>query len=164
MGSGKTTFGKYLAESLDIEFVDLDEVLVLKHTMSISEMFKSKGEKWFRAEETHELEKLMKEDNKILSLGGGTPLYNDNIDLINDRSISFYLKSSVQKLFKNLQYNKDRRPLIANLSDKKLFDFIQKNLSIREGIYKKAKHTLNFDNDSYETNVTEVKRIIDLYK
>ena len=160
MGSGKTTYGKLLAERLGLDFIDLDDFIVEKSGMEIAEIFKIKGENWFRKIETKYLEELIKRDNLILSLGGGTPMQNGNMNLINDFTESVYLKASVNTLYKYLKYNRSKRPIIKNLSDSELKEFISKHLDERLPFYSKAKLSVVTDSKSIEEVVEALSWIV----
>ena len=109
MGSGKTTIGIQLARKLFLNFTDLDDFIEEKEQQSIKEIFKQKGEIYFRKIEHKYLKQFINENESyVLSLGGGTPCYAGNLDLIlkNKKSLSFYLRGSIPTLFKRLSENK----------------------------------------------------------
>ena len=123
MGSGKTTIGIQLAKKLYLNFTDLDEFIEEKEQKSIKEIFKQKGEIYFRKIEHKYLKQFINENESyVLSLGGGTPCYAGNLDLIlhDKNNLSFYLRGSISTLFKRLSENKFKRPLINDLSDNQL--------------------------------------------
>ncbi|MDR2121942.1 MAG: shikimate kinase, partial [Flavobacteriaceae bacterium] len=102
MGSGKTTVGKRLSENLNLNFVDLDDYIVSNEKRSIKDIFSEKGEIYFRKIENSCLDTVLNTDNIVLSPGGGTPVYYNNMELINSKSISFYLKMSPAELTERL--------------------------------------------------------------
>src|SRR5690625_7262031 len=103
MGSGKSTIGKELANTFNYKFIDLDEFIEASETQSISEIFKNGGEIKFRKlERLYLLEILEEEKNAIIAFGGGSPVYYDNIDKINEHSFSFYLIITPPQLFEKL--------------------------------------------------------------
>jgi shikimate kinase len=150
MGSGKSTLGKELASELNYKFLDLDDFIAEKENSTIANLFKTKGEIYFRKKETHYLKEIISHtDHIVLSLGGGTPCYNPNMELINESSnvISFYLKLSIPLLSKRLFSAKDQRPLISHInSEDDMLEFIGKHLFERSYYYTQAKHTINTDN------------------
>ena len=88
MGSGKSTIGKKLSEVLMYNFIDLDDYITKRESLSIQDIFETKGEIYFRKKETEYLmEVLWEESNIILSLGGGTPCYGNNLKIINDNRL-----------------------------------------------------------------------------
>ncbi|MEN8137001.1 MAG: shikimate kinase [Bacteroidota bacterium] len=161
MGSGKSTYGSLLAEKLGYSFVDLDDYIVDELKMSIAEIFQAKGEKWFREYESESLNKLIKSDgNILLSLGGGTPVYNNNMELINRYSKSIYLNASVDTLYEYLKNARSKRPIIKDLSDVELYEFILKHLGKRREYYKMAKSSVITDKKTIEQIVDELEQIV----
>jgi shikimate kinase len=130
MSSGKSTIGKHLADKLFLPFIDLDIYIEKKEKKSVSDIFKNKGEIYFRLIEHKYLKEILISDQKVvLSLGGGTPCYADNMNLINTaNTISFYLQTSIKVLVDRLTKEKDDRPLIASLEDNKISEFVAKHL------------------------------------
>lgn len=140
MGSGKSTIGKLLSERLNIKHFDLDDVIQKQENKSISEIFAIKGEDYFRILEKKYLNQLMIKDQFIISTGGGTPIHNNMIDLMQKNGRCIYLKCSSEILFNRLKKNKNKRPLISNLSEENLKIFIEKTLSERKMFYEKSEH------------------------
>ena len=125
--------------------------------MPTPERFKKKGEIFFRRQERALLEEIVAtEDSCILSLGGGTPAYYNNMELINQNSESIFLRTSVKNLTERLLKQKHKRPLIANISDQDLPEFIAKHLFERNIFYNKAKYTVNTDDKTPEMVVEEL--------
>ena len=110
MASGKSSIGRRLSKKLSLRFLDLDDYIIEKEKMSISEIFKNKGEVYFRLIENKYLKEVLNfEDDFILALGGGTPCYANNMHLIkNSDAVSFYLQSSVKSLVKRLLKRKSK--------------------------------------------------------
>lgn len=153
MGSGKSTIGHVLAQSLKKEYVDLDLLIEEREKRSVSDIFLKKGEIYFRKQERALLEELLGDSPDIvLSLGGGTPCFGDNMELIkNTCSNVFYLKVSIQELTKRLFLEKETRPLISHLEHKKdLEEFIRKHLFERNFYYLQAHHIIKPDHKSPE--------------
>lgn len=160
MGSGKSTIGSELSKILDYKFVDLDTFIETRETQSVSEIFKNKGEIYFRRKETDYLKELLDTNDKmILALGGGTPCYGINMDLISSKKsvLSIYLKASLNELYKRLLPKKAERPLISHLEDENDFmEFLGKHLFERSSFYSKAQTTIITDNKSINETVQEV--------
>ena len=164
MGSGKTLVSKELSVLNNFKIFDLDTEISKQNNRSITEIFKEKGEIFFRKTEKEVLEKILSsEKNIILSLGGGTPCYYNNIDSINEKTISIFLKTNVKTLAQRLSSEKDKRPLIQNISNEDLPEFIAKHLFERNPFYNQAKITINTDNLSAreiaEEILTQIKLI-----
>ena len=164
MGSGKTLVSKELNILNNFKIFDLDAEISKQNNRSITEIFKEKGEIFFRKIEKEVLEKILStEKNIILSLGGGTPCYYNNIDRINEKTISVFLKTNVKTLAQRLSSEKDKRPLIQNISNEDLPEFIAKHLFERNPFYNQAKITINTDNLSAreiaEEILTQIKLI-----
>ncbi|QXP79399.1 MULTISPECIES: shikimate kinase [Winogradskyella] len=161
MGSGKSTLGKELARSLSYSFLDLDDYIAEKETASISEIFKSKGEIYFRKKETEYLiEVINSSENIVLALGGGTPCYSNNMPLlINNTNVkSFYLKLSIPLLVDRLFTEKEKRPLISHLTSKEdLTEFIGKHLFERSQYYSQSQYMINTDRKTQLEILDELK-------
>lgn len=162
MGSGKTTIGKLLAKKLKISFLDLDEVIEERLEDSISNIFNGKGEIFFRKKEHEYLnDVLTQKNNFILSTGGGTPCYSGNMDtMLELADYVFYLKISIPGLVKRLILEKEQRPLIKNIDDGDLPEFIGKHLFERNNFYLKANHIIECDNKDPEALVDEIKGLL----
>lgn len=158
MASGKSTLGKALAEQLKMSFIDLDEELVRVMQMSIPEIFAQKGEIFFRKKETEVLAEVLQRDaNIVLSLGGGTPCYGNNIDLIHTHTQhTFYINLSIPNLVARIKGEKQQRPLVANIADEELPEFLGKHLFERAPFYNKAKHIINGNGKDVAATVAEI--------
>tara|TARA_R110000851_G_C12939080_1_gene552079 strand:+ start:186 stop:701 length:516 start_codon:yes stop_codon:yes gene_type:complete len=162
MGSGKTTIGKLLANKLKISFLDLDEVIEQGLEDSISNIFNGKGEIFFRKKE-HEylIDVLSKKEKLILSTGGGTPCYSGNMEtMLTLADHVFYLKVSIPGLVKRLLLEKEHRPLIKNIDNGDLPEFIGKHLFERNNFYLKANHIIECDDKDPETLVAEIQELL----
>lgn len=143
MGSGKSSVGKKLAHRMNYAFLDLDEYLENDQKKSVSELFAEKGEAAFRMLERMALHHTFSLENCIISTGGGTPVYFDNIDLMKKHGLCIYLKASIDVVLNRLQHHLDTRPLLAKLSKEELAEFIQNQLIERSPFYEKA--TIHID-------------------
>lgn len=138
MAAGKSTLGRALAESLGLPFKDLDQLIEAKSGSSVSELIFNKGELYFRNLEREVLQEVLKEQQFVLALGGGTPCYFDNMELLNSQSVTVYLERSIADLFGVLAIDRRERPLIAHLAEADLKEFIAKHLFERREFYEKA--------------------------
>tara|TARA_B100000900_G_scaffold399195_1_gene401469 strand:- start:969 stop:1484 length:516 start_codon:yes stop_codon:yes gene_type:complete len=162
MGSGKTEIGSWLSKKLSMKCIDLDQYIEEKEGFSITELFQKKGDIYFRKIESEYLNEIIKKDNCIISLGGGTPCYNENYKIFNnDNNISFYLKYSRKKLSKRLFEIKKNRPLISKFeSEEKLLEFISKHLFEREYYFSMAKNKINCDDKSIDQISKQIMEIL----
>lgn len=160
MGSGKSTIGKLLAKTVSYQFLDLDEYIENKEDASISEIFDDKGEIHFRKiEHTYLKDILSNTNNIVLSLGGGTPCYANNMQLIRSskNTISFYLKASINELVNRLENEKNQRPLVARFEGKEeLKEFIGKHLFERNHFYNLSDVSVIIDEKSKEKIIEEI--------
>lgn len=144
MGCGKSTLGKKLAAKTGYSFIDLDDVIVQKVGMSITEYFEAFGEPAFRAIEQRELHKLAGLKNTIIATGGGVPCHLDNMDWMNQHGKTVYLKLSPKALLSRLSQKEiESRPLLKGKTTEGLLEFIQSKLEERSPFYSRA--TLIFD-------------------
>ncbi len=143
MGSGKSVFGKRLAKRLNIKFFDLDKHIEQNYRMTIPSIFSTFDETVFRNIEKIELVKILKEDSFVLSCGGGTPCFNNNIDTINDYGLSIYIELDQESLVERLSKSRTKRPLITGLKQEELANKVSELLKIREKNYKQAHITVN---------------------
>ncbi|WP_445756402.1 shikimate kinase [Polaribacter sp.] len=162
MASGKSTIGKQLSKKLGIPFLDLDTYIYEKENKSVSEIFSQNGEIYFRKKEHEYLREVLEnQQDFILSLGGGTPCYANNIELIlNKNSISIYLKASIQTLSNRLLKNKNLRPLVAFLEDDQVPEFIAKHLFERRFFYEQARKVVVIDQKSVSEIVDEIGTLL----
>lgn len=157
MGSGKSHIAKTLSEKSGLKFIDLDKEISDRERLSIPEIFEKKGEIFFRKLEREVLEELFSSPkNCVLSLGGGTPVYYNNIEIINQNSISVYLRASVNTLYKRLSAQKEKRPIIAKISDEDLPEFIAKHLFERNPFYSKSQIIIDTDGKTPEAIADEI--------
>jgi len=162
MGSGKSVVAKKLAQQIGISVVELDEIIEEKCKMSIEEIFSTKGELFFRKQE-HQLflELLYNDMDMVISTGGGTPCYFNNHELLKGaNTISIYLKASIDTLYNRLLNGKQKRPLIVNLQDDAIKEFIAKHLFDRSFYYNQATFKLNVDEKSIDEIVNEIKSLL----
>ena len=162
MGCGKSTIARKLSNISRIPYLDLDKCIEERMNLSINEIFEQKGEIFFRKIE-HEilLELINLPESLIIGLGGGTPCYASNHELLNGQNtVSIYLKASIETLFNRLIVNKSNRPLIANLNDFELKEFIAKHLFDRSYYYNQATFKVVVDDKSIDETVLDIIEIL----
>jgi len=162
MGSGKTEIGKLLAKKIQLPFFDLDFLIENELGKSVSDLFSEKGEIYFRKIE-HELfaQQIQKKESYVLSLGGGTPCYaNNHLLLQQEDVVSIYLKASIATLVNRISINKKKRPLVKDLAENEMHEFIAKHLFDRSFYYNQCKHIIEVDNKSPTDVVEEIKKML----
>lgn len=145
MGAGKTTLGRALAKTLGLQFVDLDCYIEERYHKTISQIFADKGENGFRELEKRMLHEAGEFENVVISTGGGTPCFFDNMDYMKSQGTTVYLDVPVERLFIRLSIARHKRPLIKEKNDEELRAFISEQLEKREGYYRKAEYTFIAD-------------------
>ncbi|MBE51038.1 MAG: shikimate kinase [Flavobacteriales bacterium] len=154
MGSGKSYIAKIFSKKYNLNHIDLDNYIEIKEKKTILEIFNQYGENYFRTLEKKYLEMIMsKKKDLAISTGGGTPMHHNLMDLMNNVGETIYLQCNHNTLFKRLKNQRDNRPLIKNLSDTELIQFIQHNLEIREQKYLQSKRQIKND---LEDNILEI--------
>ena len=143
MGAGKTTVGKALAKELGVTFYDLDWYITSRMRKTIGQIFEERGEEGFRQIERSMLHEVAEFEDVIISCGGGTPCFFDNIDYMNQQAPVVYLKADPEVLYKHLAMSKNDRPLLRGKSQEELIVFIREQLEKREPFYSKARYTLD---------------------
>jgi len=138
MGCGKSTIGRQLAHYLTFEYADMDKIITSHAGMSIQQIFDTKGEAWFREQETAAIYELLQQDNLVIATGGGVPCFYKNMDLMNRHGITVYLRMNPTALFERLKNSKINRPLINGKKPEELMDFINRLLKEREPFYRQA--------------------------
>ena len=151
MGSGKTHWGKLLSAKLQLPFRDLDALIVDKEQKSIADVFSEKGEEYFRYREMETLEDLAgREESFVLSCGGGTPCFFNNIEFMKKSGKVVWLNTSVDVLQGRLLKERMSRPLIKEISDEELKRYIIRKLSERKMYYEQADITVNEESITLE--------------
>ena len=143
MGTGKSYWGKLWSEAKGLAFYDLDEAIEKAEGKKIAGIFNENGEEYFRKKEKQMLHSFFEKDNFILSCGGGTPCFFNNMEKMNEQGVTVYLKTDIDELIKRLSAEKEIRPLIKEVKDELLKDFILQKLNEREPFYQKAMYHFN---------------------
>ncbi len=151
MGAGKTTVGHQLADALGLPFYDLDWYIQMRFHRTVEELFEERGEEGFRELEHNMLHEVAEFENVVISCGGGTPCFFDNMDYLNAQAETVYLKAEPEVLAMHLKMGKVVRPLLKGKTDEELLDFIREKVQEREEYYLRAKHVLDVSLlDNYE--------------
>jgi len=156
MGSGKSTVGKRLALKLKYSFVDMDRLIEEEAGVTVRKIFEEKGEDEFRRLEHKAVLKTTKMNNVVVSTGGGAPCFFDNMNIINRNGISIYLKMTSEDLLKRLKGSKFERPLIRDLSNDELADYIKEKLREREPYYLKSKYII----DGKDPDISKITKLV----
>ena len=143
MGAGKSVIGRRLAKLLDLSFYDLDEEIESRYKMSVSSIFQKYDEACFRKLETTVLESFSEKDNFVLSCGGGTPCFGNNMELMNSLGTTIYIKAPAEELASRIAASYHKRPLTEGKSDAELTDYVAATLNAREPFYAKSKITVD---------------------
>ena len=166
MGSGKTTVGRALAKDIGLPFYDLDWYIESRMRKTIKQLFDERGEDGFRVIERNMLHEVAEFENVVVSCGGGTPCFFDNMEYLNQQSDTVYLKCEPDVLYMHLQMGKTIRPLLLNKTPDEVNAFIREQLVLREPYYRQAKHTLDvslMDNfDKIKVTVARLKQMLGL--
>lgn len=165
MGAGKTTVGKALARELGLQFYDLDWYIESRQHKTVPQIFAERGEDGFRRIEHNMLHEVAEFEDVVISCGGGTPCFFDNINYMNAQGDVVYLKADPEVLYRHLLMGKTERPLLKGKSQEELVAFIKEQLARREPFYTKARHTLDVSlMDNYEKIKISVERLRELLK
>ena len=166
MGAGKTTIGKALSKELGATFYDLDWYIESRMRKTVAQIFAERSEEGFRKMEYNMLHEVAEFENVIISCGGGTPCFFDNMDYLNQQGKTVYLKADPEVLYNHLLMGKVERPLIKGKSPEELIAYIREQLKKREEYYTKAKYTLDVSlMDNYEKikiSVEKLKELLEL--
>lgn len=166
MGAGKTTIGKALASNLGLMFYDLDWYIETRMHRTVAEIFEERGEEGFREIEHNMLHEVAEFENVVISCGGGTPCFYDNMEYMNRQGMTLYLKASPEVLAAHLRMGKSVRPLILGKNDEELRQFIIESLESREPYYSMAKYTLDVDvmdnNEKIQQSIEKTKEVLGL--
>ena len=150
MGCGKSHWGKIWAKESNLGFIELDHLIEQQEGQTIAALFETKGETYFRKAESNILQSHS-QGEWIFSTGGGAPCFFDNMEWMNAHGHTIYLEASPPFLAKRLMPEKDHRPILKNIADDQLENFIIRKLSERKSFYQQAKTILNAEVLTNET-------------
>lgn len=166
MGAGKTTVGKALAKELGVMFYDLDWYIESRMRKTVKQIFDEIGEEGFRKIERNMLHEVAEFENVVVSCGGGTPCFFDNMDYMNKLGETIYLKASPETLHTHLKMGKGVRPLLLNKTPEEVEIFIREQLKLREPFYNKAKHIIHInvmdDFDKINGMVQQIRKMLNV--
>ncbi len=143
MGAGKTTVGRELSRQMGLPFYDLDWYITSRMRKTVKEIFDQQGEEGFRRIERNMLHEVAEFENVIISCGGGTPCFYDNMEYMNAQGDTVYLKATPEVLYRHLQMGRSVRPLLLNKTPDEVRSFVKEQLTQREPFYSKARYTLD---------------------
>lgn len=156
MGSGKSSKGMRIASSLKWKFADTDKIVEEQEGTSLPDLFKQKGEDFFRKAEARALREVSGRSRTVVACGGGTPCSADNIDIMRSTGVIVYLKLPVATLASRLQKSKTIRPLLQGTDEKGMTSRVQELLAGRTGWYEKADLVI----EDHEATVEEITSLI----
>ena len=160
MGCGKSTLGKKLASKLRIDFIDLDQFIEKKENQTVQQLFKEYGESYFRELERDCLNEVAQlSDKMVIALGGGTPCYFNNMEVINQSGVSIYLKYNTGILASRLINAKIDRPLLKGKTKEEIIQFIKETSLKREKYYQSSNLVIEKDNVKVEELVALIQDI-----
>ena len=160
-GSGKTTIGKKIARELKLDFLDLDSFIEKKENCSIQDIFKYQGENYFRQVESTYLKEVAEiNTQQVVSLGGGTPCFNNNMDVVLASGLSVYIKANEKILLNRLENAKSQRPLFWGLTKVEIEKKLSQLIESRSPFYDRANIIIHAAN----MNEKDIVRAIKEYK
>lgn len=145
MGAGKTTIGRVLARRLNLDFFDLDWYIEDRFHKKVADIFAESGEEGFRKIERNMLHEAAEFENIVLSCGGGTPCFFDNMEYMNRQGETVWLRATPEVLQQHLRMGKTKRPLIDGKTEEELDAYIRESLQTREPFYEQAKHHIDIE-------------------
>lgn len=164
MGAGKTTIGRQLAQELGLMFYDLDWYITSRMRRTVQQIFEESGEESFRKVERAMLHEVAEFEDVVLSCGGGTPCFFDNMEYMNGLGETVYLKAEPEVLCAHLRMGKGVRPLLLNKTPEEVEAFVKEQLKQREPFYLKAKHVLDVNvldtGDKIKLSVEKIKQML----
>ena len=145
MGCGKSSLGRKLAKAGGMEFMDMDSIIEQREGASISDIFHYQGEEYFRDAERALIEELSTaEGDMVISTGGGAPVWQNNMELMNSLGATIYLRRTAQQIASRLSpHGRQKRPKLRGLNDEELVAFMTTNMAQREPFYSKAKYCVD---------------------
>jgi shikimate kinase len=159
MGCGKSYLGALLASELQYSFIDADVFIEQQQQQTISEIFATQGEVFFRNIETAALEK-MAAPNTIIATGGGAPCFNNNMQWMNQYGLTIFLNEPIELLAQRLQKEQAKRPIIANIATAALPNFLEKKMEERLPFYSQAHITVTPSAIGFNGLLNTIKKLL----
>ena len=157
MGSGKTHWGKQLAQRLKLPFYDLDEEIQAGEKKTIPQIFSEKGEEYFRMLEKELLEDIIGDHQSlVISCGGGTPCFFNNIDMMKKHGTVVWLNTAINVLYDRLVKEKAKRPLLKQVSNEELRSYILKKMNDRRLYYEQADISVEEDQADLDSLIQSI--------
>ncbi len=149
MGSGKSTVGRLLAEQMNLPFIDLDKLIESHEQMSVADIFRKRDEAYFRQLESKMLKEILNLENDfVLATGGGTPCFFDHMNLLNERSVTVYLRCSSEVIESRLKETYEDRPILSTLTAG-----VGQHMKERANTYDQARIIVNGELPAHELSV-----------
>ena len=166
MGAGKTTVGRALSKAIGVPFYDLDWYIEQRMRRSVRQLFDERGEEGFRRVERNMLHEVAEFEEVILSCGGGTPCFFDNMEYMNNQGSTVFLEVAPDVLFRRLRIATQQRPILRGKSDDELRSFIGEALAKRLPYYTQARYRFNGsrleDRKQIAASVTQLRQLLRL--
>lgn len=164
MASGKTTFGRALARETGMNFIDLDFYIEQRFHSSVKELFAKKGENEFRRIEANLLREAGEFDDTVVSCGGGTPCYSDNMEYMNSRGVTVCLQAAEEVIARRIKQAGDKRPLMAGKSLEEIVEATRQHMKVRKPFYDRAQIIISGDELEDKRQISEtVKSFLENY-
>ncbi|MFN5664766.1 MAG: shikimate kinase [Bacteroidota bacterium] len=159
-GAGKSSVGKKLAKVLDYTFIDLDARIEGQEKLTLSEIFASKGEAYFREAEHQCLLQTEHEQSALIATGGGTPCYFNQLEWMNEHGLTIYLEAAPQLLTDRIVSGESKRPLFDGKNPEEILPFIMQLLEARKNCYEQAKLKIKIPVNDFQTIATQALQLL----
>lgn len=160
MGTGKSYWGSKWADANQLGFYDLDALIESEEKASVVDIFEKAGEDYFRVKEASILRDMAKNNECIISTGGGAPCFYENMQWMNEHGTTVYLSATPAFILQRVMDEKEKRPLIKNVNEAELLFFIEQKLKEREPYYNQANITLDaetLDENSFRSVISKAR-------